>query len=78
LQSGDSTSRVLPVEKIADKEYQISFENEFNFQADSFYKYYITPKHCKSLPDIPNTSIVTLDLALFDAKNRRQIFNGIQ
>ncbi|EAZ79925.1 winged helix-turn-helix domain-containing protein [Algoriphagus machipongonensis] len=35
LQSGDSTSRVLPIEKIAENEYQISFENELTFQADS-------------------------------------------
>jgi hypothetical protein len=35
LQSGDSTSRVLPVRKIAENEYQISFENELTFQADS-------------------------------------------
>jgi len=35
LQSGDSTSRVLPVKKIADHEYQISFENELTFQPDS-------------------------------------------
>src|SRR6476620_8213707 len=35
LQSGDSTSRVLPVKKIAQNEYQISFENEFTFQAES-------------------------------------------
>ncbi len=34
LQSGDSTSRVLPVKKIADNEYQISFENAFTFQPD--------------------------------------------
>jgi cbb3-type cytochrome oxidase subunit 3 len=32
LQSGDSTSRVLPVKKIAENEYQISFENAFTFQ----------------------------------------------
>ncbi len=32
LQSGDSTSRVLPVKKIAGNEYQISFENAFTFQ----------------------------------------------
>ena len=32
LQSGDSTSRVLPVKKIAKNEYQISFENAFTFQ----------------------------------------------
>jgi hypothetical protein len=35
LQSGDSKSRVLPVKKIADDEYQISFENELTFQPDS-------------------------------------------
>lgn len=35
LQSGDSTSRVLPVKKIAENEYQISFEHEFTFQPDS-------------------------------------------
>ncbi|MFI5162241.1 MAG: winged helix-turn-helix domain-containing protein [Sphingobacteriales bacterium] len=35
LQSGDSTSRVLPVEKIAENEYRISFENPLTFQPDS-------------------------------------------
>ena len=35
LQSGDSTSRVLPVKMIAENEYQIRFENEFTFQPDS-------------------------------------------
>ena len=35
LQSGDSTSRVLPIKKIAENEYQISFEKEFAFQTDS-------------------------------------------
>jgi DNA-binding winged helix-turn-helix (wHTH) protein len=35
LQSGDSTSRVLPVKKIAGNEYQISFENGFTFQPES-------------------------------------------
>lgn len=32
LQAGDSTSRVLPVKKIAENEYQISFENQLTFQ----------------------------------------------
>ncbi|MDB5151639.1 MAG: transcriptional regulator [Mucilaginibacter sp.] len=32
LQSGDSTSRVLPVEKISENEYQIRFENDLTFQ----------------------------------------------
>ncbi|WP_163411222.1 winged helix-turn-helix domain-containing protein [Flavobacterium ajazii] len=35
LQSGDSASRVLPVKKITENEYQIRFENEFTFQTDS-------------------------------------------
>src|ERR1700712_4446970 len=34
-QSGDLTSRVLPVKKIGENEYQISFENELTFQPDS-------------------------------------------
>jgi DNA-binding winged helix-turn-helix (wHTH) protein len=36
--SGDSTSRVLPVQEIAENEYQIRFENEFTFQSDSLVK----------------------------------------
>ena len=35
LQSGDSTSRMLPIEKIAENEYQICFEKEFSFVTDS-------------------------------------------
>lgn len=35
LQSGDSTSRVLPIKKNAENEYQISFENKLTFQPDS-------------------------------------------
>ncbi|WP_396191494.1 winged helix-turn-helix domain-containing protein [Flavobacterium sp.] len=38
LQSGDSTSRVLPIKKISDNEYQISFEKELTFQTDSLVK----------------------------------------
>ncbi|WPU91219.1 winged helix-turn-helix domain-containing protein [Mucilaginibacter sabulilitoris] len=34
-QSGDSKSRVLPVKKIAENEYQIRFENNLTFQPDS-------------------------------------------
>ncbi|WP_236059562.1 winged helix-turn-helix domain-containing protein [Chitinophaga rhizophila] len=33
--SSDSTSRVLPVKKIDENEYQISFENPFTFQPES-------------------------------------------
>lgn len=35
LQSGNSSSRVLPVRKITDNTYQIQFENSFSFQPDS-------------------------------------------
>lgn len=35
LQSGDSISRVLPVNKTAENEYQIRFENAFTFRPDS-------------------------------------------
>ncbi len=35
LQSGDSVSRVLPVNKISDNEFQVSFEREFGFLPDS-------------------------------------------
>jgi len=38
LHSGDSISRVLPVKRIAENEYQIRFENEFTFQPDSLVK----------------------------------------
>ncbi|MBS1915440.1 MAG: winged helix-turn-helix transcriptional regulator [Bacteroidetes bacterium] len=34
LQSGDSTSRVLPVKKISENEYQISFEKDLTFQPE--------------------------------------------
>ncbi len=34
-QSGDHTSRVLPVKKIAENEYQISFEKDLTFLPDS-------------------------------------------
>lgn len=35
LQSGDSSSHVLPIKKVADNQYQITFENEFTFKPDS-------------------------------------------
>ena len=38
LQSGDSTSRVLPVTKIAENSYQIRFERAFTFHPDSVVK----------------------------------------
>jgi len=38
LQSGDSTSRILPVTKISESEYQIRFEKDFTFYPDSLVK----------------------------------------
>ena len=35
LQSGDSSSRVLPLQKLSDNEYQISFEKALGFLPDS-------------------------------------------
>ncbi|WET03084.1 winged helix-turn-helix domain-containing protein [Flavobacterium sp. YJ01] len=35
LQSGDSTSRVLPIKNIAKNEYEIQFEKSFTFQPDT-------------------------------------------
>lgn len=35
LQSGDSKSRVLPIKKIAESEYQIRFENDLTFLPDA-------------------------------------------
>jgi len=35
LQSGDSTSRVLPLKKISENEYEIGFEKELTFQTGS-------------------------------------------
>lgn len=35
LHSGDRTSRVLPIKRIGENEFQITFENEFSFQPDS-------------------------------------------
>jgi DNA-binding winged helix-turn-helix (wHTH) protein len=35
LQSGDRTSRVLPITKIAENEYQLNFQNELAFKPDS-------------------------------------------
>jgi len=35
LSSGDGSSRVLPIKKINENEFQLRFENEFSFQPDS-------------------------------------------
>lgn len=36
--AGDSTSRVLPVEKISELQYQISFQNAFTFEPDTLVR----------------------------------------
>ena len=38
LQAGDYTSRVLPVHQLDDYNYQLRFENQFTFDADSLVK----------------------------------------
>jgi len=38
LQSGDSTSRVLPITRISENDYQIRFEKDFSFHPDSLIK----------------------------------------
>ncbi len=38
LQSGDSTSRVLPVKRVSETDYQIRFEKDFTFHPDSLVK----------------------------------------
>lgn len=65
LQSGDSTSRVLPVEKIAENEYQISFEKEFSFVTDSLVnttkrllaKDYHVPDYVVNVINCDNSSV---------------------
>jgi hypothetical protein len=57
LQSGDSTSRVLPVKKIAENEYQIRFENDFTFQPDSLVN---TTRHLLAKDSLARDYIVNV------------------
>ncbi|MFH6989238.1 winged helix-turn-helix domain-containing protein [Flavobacterium collinsii] len=59
LQSGDHTSRVLPVKKIAENEYQINFENDFIFQPDSLIN--ITSRFLDKAPDSSNYIVNVLN-----------------
>ncbi|MFW0737770.1 winged helix-turn-helix domain-containing protein [Flavobacterium sp. T12S277] len=59
LQSGDSTSRVLPVKKIAENEYQINFENNFTFQPDSLLN--ITSRFLDKAPGSSNYIVNVLN-----------------
>ena len=66
LQSRDSTSRVLPIKKIAENEYQISFEKEFSFVTDSLVnttqrllaKDYHVTDYVVNVIDCENSSVV--------------------
>jgi len=57
LHSGDSTSRVLPVKKIADNEYQLQFENEFNFEPGPLVK---TINHIITVNKLPSHYVVNV------------------
>ena len=59
LQSGDHTSRVLPVKKIAENEYQINFENDFTFQPDSLIN--ITSRFLDKAPGSSNYIVNVLN-----------------
>lgn len=79
LQSGDSTSRVLPIKKIAENEYQISFEKEFSFVTDSIVnttkrlliKDYQVTDYVVNVINCANSS-VTYGYAI--SKNKKKIF----
>jgi DNA-binding winged helix-turn-helix (wHTH) protein len=57
LQSGDSTSRVLPVKKISENEYQIRFENDLTFQTDSLVN---TTRHLLTTDPLTRDYIVNV------------------
>lgn len=57
LQSGDTTSRVLPVSKINETEYQIRFEKKLRFQPDSLVS---IVKRSLSLSGLKNDYIVSV------------------
>lgn len=57
LQSGDSTSRVLPIKKIAENEYQISFENELTFQPEFLVN---TTRHLLAKDPLANDYVVNV------------------
>ena len=52
LQSGDSTSRVLPIQRLSDELYQIRFEHTFTFQPDSLVS--IVRRSLKEEPVLPD------------------------
>jgi DNA-binding winged helix-turn-helix (wHTH) protein len=59
LQSGDSISRVLPIKKITENEYQIRFENELTFLPDSLMS--ITQRFLDNAPPSSNYIVNVLN-----------------
>ncbi|MFD2967757.1 winged helix-turn-helix domain-containing protein [Sphingobacterium bambusae] len=57
LQTGDSTSRLLPIEKVAEDEYQIRFENEIAFQPETLVN---TTRHLLAKARFVNDYIVNV------------------
>lgn len=57
LQSGDSVSLILPVQKIAENEYQVSFENELSFHPDSLVN---TTQRLLAKDPLTNDYVVTV------------------
>ena len=66
LQAGDSTSRILPVKKIAANEYQLQFENPFTFDPDSLVNIvkrslasgHVTTDYIVNVLNCSNTAVV--------------------
>lgn len=61
LQSGDTLSRVLPVTKINENEYQIKFENELTFQTAALVS--ITKRILQKDPDAQDYIVKVLNCA---------------
>lgn len=57
LAAGDSVSRVLPVEQIADNEYELRFENAFAFQPDSLIQ---IVSRCLAASTLPEDYVVNV------------------
>lgn len=66
LQSGDSNSRVLPIKKISENEYQIQFEKDISFHPDVlvktvghfFAKYTLITDYVVNVLNSKNSSVV--------------------
>ncbi|MEL6945157.1 MAG: hypothetical protein AAFO82_21105, partial [Bacteroidota bacterium] len=67
LHSGDSSSRVLPIQKVVDRKYQIHFESPFSFSPDSIVS---TIDHIIDQYDLSNDYVVNV----FDCKDQEIIY----